>query len=109
MLTAILVGILVALVSTLIIKLVKWTIGKIKAWKSKKQTEVIAGKLKDIAKDPRVKHVSMKDLEENPNSVMYAEYDPQADEVIKYEAVADCEQNILNVLNANDGVVVLED
>lgn len=87
--------------------LVKLTIRLIKQYRKRKDTKIVMAQVKELVKDPSVAHMSMSDLDED--DVVIAEYDEDTDELVQCNLSNDVDQKVENLLNRNDGVLIIED
>lgn len=88
------------------------TISFIKSYRQRKQSKVVAADVKQLmkaaAKDPSVGRVSFDDLEDG---VVIAEYDEYDDEIVQVDCAKGnkVDSNVNNLLNRNNGIILIED
>lgn len=89
---------------------VKLTISVIKEFRKRKNSKIVGAcidKLKDLAKDPNVGHVSFDDLDDDATVV--AEYDEETDEIVQTKVANERDDKVDSLLKRNNGVVIIED
>ncbi len=98
-LTALAIGVLIYLT-------VKLTISFLKKYKTKKNTKIFAGIVKDIIK--KAPRMNLDDLP-NEDEVIIAEYDEEDDELVQDMSVSnDVDDKVRSMLKNNGGIVVFE-
>lgn len=84
----------------------KLTITALKKYKSKKNSKILAGFVKDIIKDAPTMH--MDDLPDDED-IIIAEYDEEEDELVQDIQISeDNDDKISSILKQNGGIVVFD-
>lgn len=83
----------------------KLTVSFLKKYRKKKNSKVLAAKVKDLIKNaPTMKFDDLED-----EDVILAEYDEEDDELVQGISVAkETDDSVKNILNRNEGIVVFE-
>lgn len=99
--------ILVALaLGTLIYLAVKLTVSFFKKYRTKKNSKILAGYVKDIIKNAPT--MNLDDLPDE-DDVIIAEYDEESDELVQDLSVSsDIDDKVNSLLRKNGGIVVFE-
>ena len=84
---------------------VKLTISFLKKYRTKKNTKIFAGTVKDIIK--KAPTMSLDDLPDD--DIVLAEYDEEKDELVQdINLSSDVDDNVRNILKSNGGIVIFE-
>ncbi len=91
----------------------KLTIKFLKMYRKKKQSKMILAKMRSLMKDIPDKEkrtYSFDDLEKMEDETVIAEYDEDADEIVKADFVGEkgMENKLEDALEINDGVLIIQ-
>ena len=93
-------------IGALIYLAVKLTISFLKKYRTKKNSKIFAGTVKDIIKKAPTR--SIDDLPDE-DDVIIAEYDEEEDELVQEMSVSkNVDEKVRNMLNNNGGIVIFE-
>ena len=111
MITAILIGLAIAGLTYLAYKL---TTAALRKYRKRKQTQLILADIGDIMRqmpDKEKRKYSFDYLDQLSDEKIIAEYDEDTDEVVQAQLVGSqgIDTKIENLLNNNDGFIIIED
>ncbi len=93
-------------IGALIYLAVKLTISFLKKYRTKKNSKIFAGYVKDIIKEAPT--MSLDDLPDE-DDVIIAEYDEEEDELVQEMSVSkNVDEKVRSMLNNNGGIVIFE-